>query len=630
MRAAGEHYSGRGWSDVTSRYRDDLVDRVRESNDILSVVSEYVQLKKVGGRHVGLCPFHAERTPSFTVSPDKQLFYCFGCHAGGNVFTFIMKLEGLTFREAVRRLGERVGIDVSASPETPGEREAREKRDRIHRLNELAMKYYRKVLLKSQAATVARDYLARRGVGPEAQEMFGIGYAPSGWRALITAMGRSGVPPQFLVEAGLAAVATAGPRERYYDRFRNRVIFPIVNVYGRVVGFGGRSLDDSVPKYLNSPESPVFNKRANLYGLNLAAERIRASQAAVLVEGYMDVVAAHQAGVGNVAATLGTALTAEQARLISRYAQRVVMCYDADSAGSAATGRGVGTTSGVGLEVSVAMLPEGHDPDSLIRNYGGDALEKAIELAVPYARYRIERILSSTDVSSLQSRLSAVEAVVAVVADVASEVERAEYVRELSGRLGVDPSALAVDVRKAAAGRGASRIRSGRRDAPSLSTQPEALAAPSDPVWGSKAYLEVERTLIRLAAASRANRSRILEEIGTDGFRVEANRVLFDMMSRRDREGRSVSHAELVDECPEQLRDYATELLSTGGVFDTDMEDLEETLMTWRHFWIQHRLGEIEPQVHEAEAAGNHERVRALMDEQKRLAEAVRGKRTLY
>ena len=627
MRATGEHYSGRGWSDVTSRYRDDLVDRVRESNDILSVVSEYVQLKKVGGRYVGLCPFHAERTPSFTVSPDKQLFYCFGCHVGGNVFTFIMKLEGLTFREAVRRLGERTGIDVSASPETPSEREAREKRERTYRLNELAMKYYRKVLQKAQAATAARDYLASRGVGPEAQEMFGIGYAPPGWNGLITAMGRSGAPPHLLVEAGLAGVDTAGPKPRYYDRFRNRVVFPIVNVYGGVVGFGGRALGDSMPKYLNSPESPVFNKRTNLYGLNLAADRIRADGAAVVVEGYLDVVTAHQAGLANVVATLGTALTAEQARLISRYAQRVVMCYDADRAGSAATERGVGMTSGAGLEVRVAMLPEGHDPDSLVRERGGDALKRSIEQAVPYARYRIERVLAATDMASLQSRLSAVEAVVQVVADVAGEVERAEYVRELAGRLGVDPSALYADVRKAASR--ASAMGSGKRG-PSLSTQPEALAAPSDPVWGSKAYLEVERTLIRLAAESSANRSRIVEEIGPDGFRVEANRVLFDMMSRRDREGKSVSHAELIDECPEQILGYATELLTTGPVSSTDMDDLEETLMTWRHFWIQHRLAEIEPQVQEAEAAGDHERIRALMDEQKRLAEAVRGKRTLY
>jgi DNA primase len=601
---------------------------VRESNDILSVVSEYVQLKKVGGRYVGLCPFHAERTPSFTVSPDKQLFYCFGCHVGGNVFTFIMKLEGLTFREAVRRLGERAGIDVSQSPETPGEREARERRERTYRLNELAMKYYRKVLMKSQAAATAREYLARRGISAEAQEMFGIGYAPSGWKALITAMGRAGVAPHLLVEAGLAAMDAAGPGERYYDRFRNRVTFPIVNVYGRVVGFGGRALDDSTPKYLNSPESPVFNKRTNLYGLNLAADSIRADGAAVLVEGYLDVVTAHQAGLGNVVATLGTALTAEQARLISRYAQRVVMCYDADSAGSAATGRGVGTTSGVGLEVRVAMLPEGHDPDSLVRDYGGDALKKAIDLAVPYARYRIERVLAATDMSSLQSRLSAVEAAVEVVAGVTSEVERAEYVRELAGRLGVDPSALSIDVRKAA--RRATVVRPGGRDSTHLSTQPEALAAPSDPVWGSKAYLEVERALIRLAAASSANRSRVMEEIGPEGFRIEANRMLLDMMGRRDREGKSVSHAELVEECPSEIRDYAAQLLTAGGIIDADTDDLEQTLMTWRHFWIQHRLGEIEPQVQEAEAAGDHERIRALMDEQKRLAEAVRGKRTLY
>ncbi len=608
---------------MTSRYSDDLVNQVRESNDILSVVSESVQLKKVGGRYVGLCPFHAERTPSFTVSPDKQLFYCFGCHAGGNVFTFIMKLEGLTFREAVRRLGERAGIDVSENPETQAEREARERRERAYRLNELAMKYYAKVLLKSAAAGPAREYLAQRGVSPEAQELFSVGYAPPSWNGLITAMGRSGAPPHLLAEAGLAAVDTGSSGRRYYDRFRNRVIFPIVNVYNRVVGFGGRALDDSTPKYLNSPESPVFNKRANLYGLNRAADHIRARQTAVLVEGYMDVVAAHQAGVGNAVATLGTALTREQARMISRYAQRVVMCYDADSAGSAATERGVGTISGIGLDVMVAMLPEGHDPDSLVRHFGGEALDGAIQQAVPYARYRIEQILGATDMSALESRLSAAEAVVAVVADLAGEVERAEYVRELSGRLGVDPSALAADVRRAAAGRRAPGART-------VSARPEAFTAPSDPVWGSKAYLEVERALIRLAAASSANLSRIATEIGPDGFRVAANRELLAMMCRGDQEGRSVSYAELVDECPEEIRDYATEILSAGGVFETETDGLENTLKTWQHLGIQHRLGEIGPEVRKAEEAGDHERIRSLLDEQKRLAEALRGKRTLY
>ncbi len=623
MRVAGEHYPGRGWFDVTGRYSDDLVNQVRDSNDILSVVSEFVQLKKVGGRYVGLCPFHAERTPSFTVSPDKQLFYCFGCHVGGNVFTFIMKLEGLTFPEAVRRLGERAGIDVSENPETPLEREARERRERAYRLNELAMKYYIKVLQKSAAAAPAREYLARRGVGQKAQDLFGIGYAPPGWSALVNAMSRGGAPPHLLVEAGLAAVHTRGSDRRYYDRFRNRVIFPIVNVYGRVVGFGGRALDDSTPKYLNSPESPVFNKRTNVYGLNLAAEYIRSSRTAVLVEGYMDVVAAHQAGVCNVVATLGTALTREQARLISRYAQQVVMCYDADSAGSAATERGVDTISGIGADVRVAMMPEGHDPDSLVRHSGGEALENAIRQAVPYARYRVEQILQATDMSSLDSRLLAAQAVVAVVAGIAGEVERSEYVRELAGRLGVDPSALALDVRRAAAGRSDSGVRP-------VPARPEAFAAPSDPVWGSKAYLEVERALIRLAAVSSANRARIASEMGPDGFRVEANRELFEMMHRGDSEERSASYAELIDECPEKYRDYATQVFSAGEAFDTETDILEDTLKAWQHLGMQHRLGEIGPEVQKAEEAGDHERVRTLLDEQQRLAEALRGKRTLY
>ena len=373
---------------MSSKFSDDLIDKVREANDIVSVVSEYVQLKKAGNRFVGLCPFHTERTPSFSVSPDRQLFYCFGCHVGGNVFTFIMKMEGLTFPEAVRRLGQRAGIDVSTDAESPQERAARERRESIYRVNALALEYYRQILMRAPHAQGARDYLKRRRIESDTQEKFKLGYAPASWDSLLSIIAGKGIPPALTYEAGLASRASG--TTRYYDRFRNRLVFPIVNVYGRVVGFGGRALDDSMPKYLNSPESAVFSKRSNLYGINLASDSIRRNGKAVLVEGYMDVISAHQAGHTNVVATLGTALTTEQARVVLRYANQVILCYDADMAGSDATARGVHTTTALGLDVRVAVLPEGHDPDSFIRERGGKAFRKCIDEAVVFTRYRLD------------------------------------------------------------------------------------------------------------------------------------------------------------------------------------------------------------------------------------------------
>ncbi len=615
---------------MSSKFSDDLIDKVREANDIVSVVSEYVQLKKAGNRFVGLCPFHTERTPSFSVSPDRQLFYCFGCHVGGNVFTFIMKMEGLTFPEAVRHLGQRAGIDVSTDAESPQERAARERRESIYRVNALALEYYRQILMRAPHAQGARDYLKRRRIESDTQEKFKLGYAPASWDSLLSIIAGKGIPPALAYEAGLASRASG--TTRYYDRFRNRLVFPIVNVYGRVVGFGGRALDDSMPKYLNSPESAVFSKRSNLYGINLASDSIRRNGKAVLVEGYMDVISAHQAGHTNVVATLGTALTTEQARVVLRYANQVILCYDADMAGSDATARGVHTTTALGLDVRVAVLPEGHDPDSFIRERGGKAFRKCIDEAVVFTRYRLDKIVAEIHWSDLDSRLRAVEDVVGVLAEVDSEVERAEYVRQLSGRLNVDSGALAMDVQKArmSAGRMAERprLRQGLRsmaDAiPSASN--EVL---QDPVWGSKAYLEVERALIRLAAVSSQNRALIMEVAGRDCFKMPAHERLFCLLLDVGGD-EAVGPAELVDCVDPELKDYASSVMFGAKPWEAEDDALENALGAWQQFSIRHRLNEIDDEIKEADVSGDYERVRELQEEQKQLRRSLGSDVALY
>ncbi|MEA4882096.1 MAG: DNA primase [Clostridia bacterium] len=624
-----------------SNYRDELVDKVRESNDIVSVVSEYVKLKKIGNRHVGLCPFHSERTPSFSVSADRQLFYCFGCHIGGNVFTFIMKMDGLTFQEAVRRLAERAGLDISSREEAPQERAARERRERSYAVNALAMAYYRQVLIRTKAAQQAREYLERRGVGPEAQERFAIGYAPQTWDALIRALETKGVTAQEVCDASLGVPNSDERSHGSHDRFRNRLIFPIVNVYGRVVGFGGRSLGEDTPKYLNSPESAVFAKRANLYGINIAADSIRTAGDAVVVEGYMDVVAAHQAGEGNVVASLGTALTPEQVRLISRYASRIVICYDADAAGAQATMRGIGTARDAGLEVRVASLPDGHDPDSLVRAKGGDALRTAIQSAVPFARHQVERAIAQADPSDFESRVRAARAAIEVIAGVDDEVERTEYIRELSGRLQVDPSAFTTEVRKQRARRAAQQreARAGARrpaaGAASRTVQPAAAESvgtlgADDSVSESKAYLEVESALIRLAALGATNRARVIKEVGQDGFRVAANQELFRLLCEQGMNSDSLSAAELIDMVPADLKSHSAAVLFGAKPWEGEASAAERTIAAWRQFTMKRRLSELDVEIREADASGEDQRVSALQQEQQRLRGALGPDVTIY
>lgn len=617
---------------MTSRFGDELVARVREANDIVAVVSDYVQLRKAGNRLIGLCPFHNERTPSFSVSREKQLFYCFGCHAGGNVFTFVMKLEGVDFREAVRRLANRAGIDVAYEDESPVQRAARERRERAYEANELAMAYYKHVLMDTPQGAEARSYLAKRGIGREASEKFGIGYAPQGWNSLVSALAKRGIMPQAAVECGLA-LADRGTG-RIYDRFRNRVMFPIVNLYGRVIGFGGRAHDGSSPKYLNSPESAVFSKRMNLYGINLAADSIRGSGKAVLVEGYIDVISSAMVGLPNTVATLGTAMTVEQAKLIARLANEVVLCYDGDAAGSAATVRAVEIAESVGLNARVAPLPGEHDPDSLVRAEGPGALHAAIDGAVPFARYRIEQIVSGVDMSKLESRVRAAEAVIEVLAPVASDVERSEYVREVSDRLSMDPQALAGSVRKAVAARNAQRSREQRGSAASMPGPIPVRREAFRPAAGSssdeRAYFEVERWFLLLALASEDALRHIAQEIGEEGFRTEPNKTLFGLMMQASKAGEHMDAAALVDAAGEELGAYVSELAGADHAFDMSEGAAHRAVDLWRRRRIQDRLAQIDSKVREAEAEGDGERVRALMEEQVRLRQLLGRNITLY
>jgi DNA primase len=416
-----------------------LVEEIKTRIDIVEIVSNYVSLKRKGKNYVGLCPFHSEKTPSFTVNPENQMFYCFGCGIGGDVFNFIMQKEGLNFKETLEFLAEKAGIEVSAFSLSAKEVREKNEHNLIIQALKIAMKFYQFSLTRTQGGKNALGYLQKRGLNKQTIDHFMIGFAPNSLDSMYRTLIGKGISQEILEKAGLISKGKNG--RSYFDRFRNRIMFPIQNYQGIVVGFGGRVLDQSLPKYLNSPETAVFNKRTILYGLSQSKDAIRRYDQAVILEGYMDVVAAHQFGIKNAVASLGTSLTTEQGKLLSRYTKNVVIAYDGDAAGEAATLRGLEILRGLGFRVNIARLPRGKDPDDLLRTDGPESFTEIISTAQPLILYQLENIIKEMELSP-RGKAEAAEKFFAVLSNVKSTLEINEYLRLFSEELQVHEETL--------------------------------------------------------------------------------------------------------------------------------------------------------------------------------------------
>jgi len=434
------------------RIPEDVLEHIRSSVDIVEVVSEYVPLKKRGRNFVGLCPFHTEKTPSFSVNPELQIYHCFGCSVGGNVFSFLMELERVSFPEAVRSVAQRAGIEL---PDAPTEGEAPESSDDLYAANEFAQRYFAHLLRKDPRAEGAREYLKSRRISEETVERFGLGYALGVWEDLLSQARKRSLSDETLERAGLALPRKGGGR---YDRFRNRAMFPIFNVSGRTVAFGARALAaDQEPKYLNSPETPIYHKSSTLYGLHLAKQAIRGEGRTIIVEGYTDLLRLVQVGIENAVATAGTALTEEHARILKRHAGQAVIVYDADQAGSAASVRGIDVLLAADLDARVVSLPEGHDPDSFVLERGPAEFLSLLDRSQPVLEYKLEVIGASSDLSTVDGKAAAVSSLAETIAKVRSEVKRSLLVREISERFGVDERAILRAMRPRTRSSGTSR-----------------------------------------------------------------------------------------------------------------------------------------------------------------------------
>ncbi|MFZ5633585.1 MAG: DNA primase [Bacillota bacterium] len=418
----------------------DIIEDVRIQTDIVSLVSEYVKLEKKGRNYTGVCPFHQERDPSFTVSPEKQIFHCFGCQAGGNAIKFLMLIENLTFVESVRRLANRAGI-YFPDPEKPRDHKRAAREERAWKANAQAMEFYHHYLLNSPGAAPAREYLDRRGLSAEIIKKFKIGYSPAAWDALISHMAGLGYRPGELVDFGLAV----GDKGRTFDRFRNRIMFPVTSAQGRVVAFGGRVLgqEKNQPKYLNTPETQFFNKSKVLFGLDLARQAIRQAGYAVIMEGYMDVVTAHQFDICNALASMGTSLTPDQGKILMRYTRDIYMAYDTDSAGIKAAARGLDILQQLGCRLKVISMPEGADPDDFIRENGGEGWRRIIAGAETLLEFKLR--LAQRGKADAADILAGV---LPNLAEIKSDIELEEGVKLVASRLNLSWESVKGEIRR--------------------------------------------------------------------------------------------------------------------------------------------------------------------------------------
>ncbi|MBT8407688.1 MAG: DNA primase [Deltaproteobacteria bacterium] len=449
------------------RINRETIEEVRAAANIVDVVGSYVSLRKRGKNYQGLCPFHGEKDPSFTVSDEKQIFHCFGCGASGSVFDFLMRTRNIGFAEAVKELANRFGIALPQARETEQAKRTRELAERLRQVNELAAGYYNRTLLDKNAGEIAREYLRGRGLGQEAIEDFQLGYAPKSWDGLKRFLLGKKVGMNIAVQAGLLVKKS---EQDGYDRFRHRLMFPIKDMSGRTIGFGGRALDDSLPKYLNSPETPIFHKGRTLYGLATAREACRQNKQALVVEGYFDLLAIYNQGIRQVVAPLGTALTRQHVRLLSRLAPQAVLVFDGDEAGMQAAMRSLELFMRERMEVRLLDLPEGMDPDDFLAKKGREAFEQLLKEVRPLMEVFLDQSLADYD-GTVEGRLKVIRTVTPMLRLVDSRVTQEGYLRMLDQRLGVSEEVLRAE------------FDLGKRGSPAGSTGRKVVQEQRIPVW---------------------------------------------------------------------------------------------------------------------------------------------------
>ncbi len=559
----------------------EIIDQVRQASSIVEIASQYTTLKHRGRKWVGLCPFHTEKTPSFTIDEDKQLYHCFGCGVGGDIFSLLMERENLTFPEALKSLAERYHVPLPAQQRVRPE--VLKLEEKLLKANELALGYFRKNLTGTAEGRKGLDYLKARGLSDETIQTLKIGYALNAWTALIDFFRSKDVPISLLEKGGLALPGSR-PGE-FRDRFRGRVIFPIFSLTGRVVAFGGRTVVDAEPKYLNSPETPLYSKGKLLYGLNFTKDAIRKEGTAILVEGYTDLSSLYQAGITNVVASLGTALTPWQVGQALRFAPRLVVSYDGDRAGRTAAARAVPLGLEKGLNVDVLVLPDDLDPDAFIRRHGRDRYLALMKKALPGLDFLVDSLAAAARMDIPEEKGKVVRAVVREIEKTPDPVARSEYLRRASAKLGVTEDLLRNII---------------ERKAPDPGPAEPGLFCPG------------EKRLFQILMSDPSLAPDVFAECGEEIFQGLRSEPVFQYILACFRNDESWSFPGLQGRVPPALMSQLARALfeksSEGSV-----EEAQECLRSLRMFYLQNRLKDIQLKIARSEKSGEKEELLALL-----------------
>ena len=554
-----------------------FLDELAARNPIEEVVGQYVNLKRSGSNLFGLCPFHGEKTPSFSVSPDKGIYYCFGCHKGGSVINFEMEIEGLSYPDAVRALAKRAGMTV---PEDEQYQSRYRRQERLWALNKEAARFFHASLFQPEGAA-GLEYAGKRGMPKSTLTKFGIGFAPDSWDALCKAMEAKGYTQEELRASGLVSVSQKNGH--IYDRFRNRLMFPIIDVRGNVIGFGGRVMDNSTPKYLNSPETEIFNKRKNLFALNLA-KKTRLGYL-ILVEGYMDAVALHQYGFDCAVASLGTSLTEEHASLLARYTQQVILIYDGDEAGQNATQRAIPMLEKAGLQVKVLKMRDAKDPDEYLRKFGADRFRILLEESSNRVEYQLKAIQKKYDLNIDEERVNFITEAADFVSTLVSAVQREVYGNRAAEAAKISPEAMKIEVQKAYKRRLSREKRKQEKIdlAPARNLQAQSRQIRYDNVKSAAAEERVVAAVMKEPALLSE-----IPELTPEEFSAPILAKVFSQQLQRHREGQDATLTGLTDFTSEEMAHIAGILQRYDG--PVNVQALRDCARTIR---MEHQKGAV-------------------------------------
>ncbi len=542
------------------RFMQSSIDEVLRRSDIVDVVASYVSLRRNGTDFVGLCPFHREKTPSFHISSSKQLFYCFGCGTGGNLIDFVMKAENLDFVDGIKFLAERAGVTLEEEVYSPEVKQKHDLRDRVLKMNKLAAMHFVKNLSKEDAA-VAREYAQKRGLSREIITTYGIGYAPESWSDLTSFLNENGYKNDEIVSAGLAVRNEKG---HVYDKFRNRLMFPIIDVRGNVVAFGGRALGDDNAKYMNSPETPVFHKGSHVFGLNVAKAE-SAKDGLILVEGYMDAVSLHVYGFKNAVAGLGTAFTEGQATLLKRYAPCVYICYDSDEAGQKAADKAIDVLTAAGVKIKVLSYSGAKDPDEFLKTKGVQSFKEIISKALSPTEYRILKLRKNYNLVELNDKVEFLEKAAGILAQNENQVEREIYIKRIANETDISVESITAEVNKRIYQKNRKTYKIQERKAQSI--QDEIKPNPSQS-GASNAVYKAERMLLNLMFFNKNAFRTAKGTIAPEEISDEGHRALFSAIVSFKETDETDNAPVFFASLPENIKSLAADILYKEYVGD--------------------------------------------------------------